>query len=160
MKFISLTNGGRAIVDDADYPALSMHKWRRADSSAGHLSYVARTLPDHKTVVLMHREIMRAEKGVAVDHKSGDGLDNRRSNLRTCTHTQNLRNQQSRRGTSRFKGVMWNKRKGCWNTQICVAGRKIGRKHFKVEEDAARFYDSMATKYFGAFARLNFPQIA
>lgn len=92
------------------------------------------------------------------DHISGDGLDNRRENLRRATKSQQLANQRKRRLqrlTSRYKGVSWCH--GRWQV-MCgphTAGRYLGR--FSDEEAAARAYDRRALELWGEYARTNFP---
>lgn len=92
-----------------------------------------------------------------VDHRNGDGLDNRRDNLRYATRARNTANRASVGGSSRFKGVSWSKRDKIWYANICVNYRTIYLGTYRNEEDAARAYDAAAKKYFGAFARPNFP---
>lgn len=108
---------------------------------------------------LMHRFILGNPKGLDVDHKEPAlKLDNRRSNLRSASRTQNLRNTRSRAGSSHYKGV--NKTKyGTWSAQIKIGGGDIGGfslGSYKTEEQAARVYDEAARYYFGDFARTNF----
>ncbi len=106
----------------------------------------------------MHRLITRAPKGKVVDHENGDGLDNRRANLRVCDHRQNRRNHQRPRkgGASRFHGVGWWKRDQKWRAKISVDGRTIHLGYFADEEDAARAYDQAAREHFGEYASTNF----
>jgi hypothetical protein len=106
--------------------------------------------------VLLHRLIMNAPPGVEVDHENGNGLDNRRSNLRLATPAQNNGNQKPRGGSSVFKGVCWHKQRGKWYARI--SHRSLGL--FAVEEDAARAYDKAALQEFGEFARCNFEKVA
>lgn len=90
-----------------------------------------------------------------VDHINGDTLDNRKSNLRVCSHSENMFNRKiNKNNTSGYKGVSWIKDKNCWKTEINYKGKRI-RKHFKTKIDAAKFYNESALKYFGNFARLN-----
>ena len=104
----------------------------------------------------MHRLIMQAIDGQYVDHINGDGLDNRRENLRICTHAQNMQNQMPvRLGTSKYKGVSWDKVAKKWAAHINLDGKpkKLGR--FVAEEDAAKAYDSAAIEHYGEYARPN-----
>ncbi|MEG7750695.1 HNH endonuclease, partial [Listeria monocytogenes] len=65
--------------------------------------------------VYLHRQIMGEPSGFEVDHIDGNGLDNRRANLRVASKTQNVRNQRIRQdNTSSFKGVSWSKRRQKW----------------------------------------------
>jgi hypothetical protein len=111
----------------------------------------------------MHRVILAAPNGVEVDHRSGDGLDNRRANLRLATHAQNHQNRTRKilGCTSRHKGVHMHC--GRWQARIAdgpvVDGhakrRSLG--HFDSEDAAGRAYDAAALVSFGEFASLNFP---
>lgn len=110
-------------------------------------------------LVSLHREIMKHPKGLFVDHKNGDGLDNRRANLRVATRSQNMCNVQKRKNTSsRFIGVCFHKRNKLWAVRIQYRGKGIWLGYFEDEIEAARVYDRAAIKYHGEFARLNFPR--
>jgi hypothetical protein len=102
---------------------------------------------------------MDAPKGLLVDHRNSDSLDNRRTNLRLATHSQNQCNRRKRKNTSsRFRGVYFRKENRKWAAFISVAGKKIFLGYFDSETEAARVYDAAAKKYRGGFARLNFPE--
>lgn len=154
MKEITLTRGFVAMVDDEDYTALSAHKWF-AKSDHNHTVYAARNC--HGRTFRMHRIILNAPSGVLVDHINGNGLDNRRENLRLATPQENSRNRRLRSDSiSRFKGVAMVR--GAWRMCIKVEGKVVYRE-FDTETDAAKAYDEWASRYFGQFARLNFPAI-
>ena len=163
MKKIPLKHTNRfTLVDDEDYKqlvSLPYKSWLYYRNKAGNEYARARIkLSDMSwSLVLMHRVIMGAEPGEEVDHVDRDGLDNRRQNLRLSTRSQNNGNQAKTRGTSRFKGVYWDKGRQKWHAQICLGSnrRAIGR--FDSEEEAARAYDAAAVEQWGEFARVNFP---
>ena len=150
MKKIPLTQGKFAIVDDEDYPLLNRWSWF-AHNERGYWYAVRKH-------VRMHRFILGAKKGQEVDHANGNGLDNRKSNIRICTISQNQANANLRQEqkTSQFKGVCWHKHSRKWRAQIKVNGEKIHLGCFLNEIDAARAYDVVARHYFGEFARTNF----
>lgn len=151
-KHISLGHGRYTTVDDEDYEFLSRWKWCYQPRGYG---YAARSSGRSKTFH-MHRVIMNAPKGLEVDHINGDGLDNRRSNLRLCTKAQNQYNQRPKcRGTSQFKGVSWKTTANRWVAQIQVNGRKLFLGYFQNETEAAQAYDQAARQLFGEFARPN-----
>ncbi len=158
VKEIALTQGKVALVDDEDYEELSKFKWYAAKNRK--TWYVARAIGKrpHQRQVLMHREILGAQPGEQCDHINGDGLDNRRCNLRFCTNSQNQMNRRIYGGTSRFKGVMWNKRHKMWYAQIKHDGKQYHLGCFHKQTDAAHAYDTAARNLFGEFARLNFPR--
>lgn len=109
--------------------------------------------------LFMHRVITSAQPGMDVDHINGNGLDNRKINLRVCTRSQNLQNKPRRPGTSRFKGVYWNTRDLVWRAYISVNRSVTSLGQFRDEVEAAKTYDAAALKHFGPQARLNFPDI-
>lgn len=111
--------------------------------------------------VAMHRAIASPAPGMEVDHINGDGLDNRRANLRVCTKSQNQRGQrvQGRNKTSVFKGVCWLKDRSRWGAHIKVSRKSVYLGTFKSEIDAALAYDAAARTYFGEFARPNFIEV-
>lgn len=157
MKEIPLTQGYAALVDDEDFEELSKHKWCVSLMRAG--PKARRAAPRDKGgkqgTILMHRQIMNAPFGMPVDHWDHDTLNNRKENLRVCTYSQNGANQRKTRGSSRFKGVTWNKSRGKWQAQIEVAGHHKYLGLFLEEEKAAQAYNDEAAKRFLDFALLN-----
>ena len=108
----------------------------------------------------MHRQILDAPQGVWVDHIDGDGLNNRRSNLRLCSATENARNRRPVPNChSRYKGVSWHKRQKKWAVRIGKPKESIYLGSFDDEMEAGVAYDRKAEELFGEFAYLNFPQL-
>ena len=91
------------------------------------------------------------------DHINGDGLDNRRENLRICTTLKNCQNRQKQRQTSSsvFKGVSWYPNRKKWVAYIKVNGIQLHLGYFTSEYNAAVCYNLAAKKYFGEFALTN-----
>lgn len=106
----------------------------------------------------MHREIMQIGDDMLCDHINGNGLDNRKANLREATCAQNSWNSGKSRGVSRskYKGPAWDKRYRKWEVRISVHGKRIYIGRFNDELEAARAYDAAAVKYHGRYASLNF----
>lgn len=159
MKKIHLTQGKFALVDDDDYERLmAMGKWR-----IGNDGYAVKSKRKRKDtgewtneIVLMHRVIMNAPKGMCVDHIKFDRLDNRKSNLRLCTRTENNRNVGlSKNNTSGFKGVSFMKNRGKHFAQITVDRKNLFLGYFDDPKEAAKAYNLAAMKHHGAFANLN-----
>ena len=153
IRFIALTRGKVAIVDKEDYERLSQYKWYASESKGRF--YACRK---NKRAVYMHREIMRAAKGMVVDHIDGNGLNNRRSNLRVCRVCENIRNRRGAGGRSRYKGVSFVKHLKKWKAEITCGGRRRHLGCFEEEIEAARAYDGKARELFGEFAYVNLPE--
>ncbi len=155
MRQIPLSQGRVAQVDDADYEWLRRYRWCLGGHRTG-IVYAMRKVS--RGVLYMHRMILGLQPGDKreCDHKNGDGLDNRRFNLRACTTTQNQQN--SRRPTihsSKYKGVCLDRRYRKWQVRIRVNGKRICLGMFDSESDAAYAYDAAAMKHFGEYARTN-----
>ena|SRR3990167_578343 len=139
---IKLTQGKFAIVDYADFLRFARFNW--SFHSAG---YAFRKIGNKNAY--MHREIMRPPKGMEVDHINGDKLDNRRENLRVCTHAQNSRN---RKGIN----VSFDKRKHKWRAQIGIGMKQKWLGYFATKEAAAKAYRDSANKEHGQFACVSY----
>ena len=164
-KEIPLTQGKAAIVDDQDFEWLTRYKWcAHKNRNTFYAIRQSSRKNGKQTKILMHRELLGLKSGDPweCDHKDGDGLNNRRDNLRFATRAQNHQNARSDRlyakhpTSSRFKGVCWHRGCAKWQAQIWVEGRQTHLGYFDSETEAAHAYDDMARKYFGEFARLNF----
>lgn len=155
MKKIPLTRGQFALVDDSDFEWLSQYKWSALLKHPKIGYWIATTTIKNKKIS-MHRLIMNASKDKEIDHKNHNGVDNRRQNLRICTHAENQQNKNSVRGTSRFKGVVWHKLVRKWMSHIGFNCKTIHLGYFNNEIDAALAYDKAAKELFGEFAYTNF----
>lgn len=156
---IKLTNSNVSVlVDSDDYERLSKMRWRLEQN--GRYASVRSKINQVGFVLLMHRFIMNAPEGVKIDHINGNGLDNRKSNLRFASNSQNGQNQIKRKlQRSGYKGVSLHK--GKWRARI-VKTTDNGKKeehhigYFPSALAAAHAYDRAAVQMFGQFANLNF----
>lgn len=154
MKQVPLTNRLLfALIDDEDYDRVTKYKWYLNNKYARGFVNGAK--------IYLHRFVLNLAKEdkTMVDHINDNKLDCQKHNLRKCTNKQNTSNQKKRTklATSKYKGVCWSESHKKWRATI-NNNRKhkhIGR--FENEEVAARAYDYYANKYFGEFARYNFP---
>jgi len=159
LKRIKLSRDRFAIIDSGDYESLVKFKWY-----CNHYGYAVRERyfgmvggKRKRGCVWMHREITSAPSGIFVDHKNGNKLDNRRSNLRLATNQQNKANESPKRSnTSGFKGVVWCKKRKRWVAQITFWGKCLNLGGYKNKKEAALRYDEAAIRFFGLFAKTNF----
>lgn len=162
MRRVGISDGYTVLIDSEDAELIAGFNWRPLRLDKGKVYAHAWRGDLH---LYMHRLIMGFPADREVDHINGDGLDNRKDNLRPATHSQNLANtgkpRLSRQPTSRFKGVCWDKSRGKWTVFIgtgrtAQTGKRRSLGRFDDETAAARAYDAAAFQQWGEFARLNF----
>lgn len=148
MKEIILTQNKVALVDDNDFEYINQFNWNAHRTEK--YWYAARS-----GGVRMHRIIMHAPENREIDHINGDGLDNRKENLRVCTHQQNMQNQLLPRINNKLgvKGVSLEKGRKKFRATIFVKGNKIHLGYYNVLKDADIAYRTAEKKYFGDFSR-------
>lgn len=150
MRRIPLTQGKFSIVDDEDFEEMSKFKW----CLSGDKRYAAGWVGGRMTY--MHRVLTGNDKTKKTDHINRNGLDNRRSNLRLVTNSQNSMNRNSgSNNTSGYKGVTWDKTHNKWKAYIRIDGRQKNLGFFSNKSDSVLAYDKAAKKYFGEFAKTN-----
>jgi len=103
--------------------------------------------------------IPKLQNKTCVDHKDNNRLNNHMNNLRWCTKAENNMNTTKTCGSSKYKGVAWDKKSKKWRAQIeCrYEGRRkrFSLGYFKDEDEAGRKYNAKAKELFGEFAKLN-----
>ena len=149
MKQIPLTQSKVTLVEDGDFEFLSQYRWY---ANLVYDKWYARTSMGTGKIY-MHQLLLRATE---VDHINGDSLDNRRSNLRSATRSQNAANRAKAGGmTSQYKGVSWDKANQKWRSTIMVDYKQVSLGRFESEHDAALAYNIKAFELYGEFAVLN-----
>jgi len=154
---VPLSNSDRvALIDDSDEALVCAHRWWMIESrSPGRPSFYARgSVIGERFHPLMHRLLAMG----ITDHVNGNGLDNRRANLRPATRSQNGANRRKVVKTaSSFKGVT-RYAVTRWRAYITKDQARIHLGVFESELSAASAYDCAARELFGEYAALNFPQ--
>ena len=150
MKKIELTQNKYTIVDDEDYEELNKYNWyTRKDR---YVSYAVRTDNKLNKIIYMHRVIMKFFNPIEIDHINGNGLDNRKENLRICTRSQNNGNIRiPRHNTSGIKGVSWYRPTKKWVAQIGNNSKRVCLGYFSSKLEAKSVYTLASEKYFGEF---------
>jgi hypothetical protein len=148
MRYIKITQGYTAVVDDEDYDMLIQSKWQYASGYAKRSNAYG--------IRYMHRLLMDCPKDKQVDHINGDGLDNRKKNLRICSAEQNQKHMPAYLGRNKtgFKGVSQVGKR--YNAHIRINGKHKYLGTYSTKEEAARAYDAVAIEAFGEFAWPNF----
>jgi len=155
IRYIDLTQARYAIVD-----AAWLNQWKWCAARTGNLWYAYRK--HQGKTVRMHQLIMNPPKGMVVDHINGNGLDDRRDNLRICTRRQNAWNHGRRKqenASSEFIGVYRDPRNPdkCY-VRVTRDGQATNLGPFDDEIEAAQARDQKARELHGEFAYLNFPE--
>ncbi len=167
-RAISLTRDLVAMVDDdAAYDWLAQFRWAALATNRDGVFYAVRSSiytmrGPHRETIYMHREIMevilgyRLDPSEEVDHRDGDGLNNRTDNLRVATKSQNRANQQHPRiGPSGFRGVSWQAANSKWRARSRFNGKETLFGYFDTAIEAAEAYDKAVLEFHGEFAATN-----
>ena len=142
-----------ALVDEKDFAVLNKMNWYLKRSGTCYYAHTTIRRNKKAPFVAMHQLLLPVPKGQEVDHKNHNGLDNRRTNLRAATRSQNIANRKkfrrANKQSSEYKGV-WRK-DGKWEAGL--RHRYLGT--FSTEQEAARAYNDAAIKLYGEFAQVN-----
>ncbi len=142
--YIPVGDSDLAIVDEEDKEFADQYLWYNSFGYAICPSRESR----------MHRMIMNAQKGQEVDHVNGNRMDNRKCNLRICSRLQNSRNLPVKKSSKTgIKGVWFHPKKGQYQSQIRVNGKRLWLGSFDDIDQAKEAYRAAAVKYHGEFAR-------
>lgn len=151
VAYVPLTHGYEAIIDAADVPLVDGVSWF-ARIKPRTVYALSNTPRPKRRMVRLHRIIMGEPDGLEIDHIDGDGLNNRRSNLRVATSSQNKHNMRAHTDSrSGFKGVTWTR--GKWLAQIGLNGKNRGIGYFDTPEAAHAAYCAASAKLHGEFGR-------
>ena len=155
LAFITLTKGYTAIIDAADVHLAEGRNWCAAVQRYTVYAQTNESTGGESHGIFLHRVLMAPPDDMQVDHRSGDGLDCRRANMRWATRAQNNHNQRiSRNNTSGFKGVSWDDDRQKWMAGIVVGGKRIHLGRFVTPEAAHAAYCEASEIYHGEFGRV------
>lgn len=161
-SYIELTQGQRAIVDDLFFEELNRYKWHTDRKQKRSTYYAVRYTHRENGIVKstsMHRSVMQLaglDVSSIIDHRNGNGLDNRLENIRNASASQNCWNSRKQKNnTSGYKGVYWEPRRCHWFAVINVNLKRIYLGHYETSVAAAAAYNKAAIQLHGEFARLN-----
>jgi len=164
MKKIPLSKTGKhkgkfyTLVDDEYYDWLNQFNWSISLSHGRYYAIRRGRKYEKTTEIRMHNFILGITNGgrkIIGDHKNGDSLDNQQHNLRKCTSIQNSYNRKIQKGSSKFKGVCWNKYHRKWCASISFKGKQMHLGDFDTEIEGAKAYNRASIKHHGKYARPN-----
>lgn len=153
MRTIQLTRGFKAIIDNCDYALVSKYNWHARNCGAKKSNIYAANNSGHggnSKDIYMHRLISGAKKHQTVDHRDGNGLNNRRSNLRLLSNRtiNGLNSVIAVNNTSGFKGVSWFPPMKKWRARVNIKSKEIMLGWFLSPVEASRAYNSYVSKIF------------
>lgn len=156
IAYVPLSQGLFSLIDAADAELLKSMNWYAHWNPHAKCFYAGTNVKledGSKKTVWMHRLIMNPSMNLSVDHREvGNGLDNRRSNLRITDAFGQSRNRRgSHKSSSGLKGVNRHGRK--WRAQIFISGENVSLGCFPEKEAAYEVYKAACLKQFGEFAR-------
>lgn len=152
-KVIVTKRSEKILIDESDFDKVKDYAW--STNATGYAyAYVKGSGRKNRKTITMHRLLMNPGKGLRVDHVNRNKLDNRRSNLRICTNSQNLGNSTGYSKKTKFKGLDLLPT-GRWRARINIGGKSIHLGVAKTEREAASMYDEAAVKHYGEFALTN-----
>jgi hypothetical protein len=149
--------GYNVLIDDEDYLRFVENgPWYIDKNKKGlYVRHNALRQYKYQRAILLHRLIINASQEVEIDHINGNTLDNRKCNLRICTHSENAKNRKrNENNTSGYKGVGFLKHNRKWRSRIRVNGKKIYLGCFNTAEEAHRAYCEASKKYHGEYGRM------
>jgi hypothetical protein len=147
---IPLSKGQIALIDKEDLDKVKNYGWYATYDKIGKTFYA--TTRTHGTRIRMHRLILNAKEGQVVDHSDHNGLNNRKSNIRLCTQSQNCMNKRGQsNNSSGYKGVSYHKRKNKYQAMIMINRKQMYIGSFCTASEASEAYQKKAQELFGSF---------
>lgn len=152
MKLLPLSYDKFTMIDDEDFEYFNQFRWYY---DIGNYAY--RRIKTKK--IWLHRALMKSSKDFVIDHIDGNGLNNQKSNLRICTHQQNIMNRNKNIGNNKYRGIYtypYNPNRWCVSLKRRINNKIIRyRGSTTSEESAILLYNQKAKEFYGEFAKLN-----
>lgn len=157
--WVAISRGCAALIDREDQDLVLAHKWSATPKRRHGVGWYAASRIQrngNRRTLLMHRLILGLTDGrIEVDHIHGDTLDNRRSQLRVCTHGQNAKNRgKNPSNRSGYRGVHWDKQSQKWRAEIWSDGKHYRLGRFDRIDDAVAAFAAACTRLHGEFGRI------
>lgn len=154
IAYVPLTKGYEAVIDVADVPLVSGWNWTVYKLEHTAYGYRKACGGDRQRMVYIHQMILPLSDGTTPDHIDGDGLNNRRDNLRPATNIQQKCNRRTfKNNTSGIKGVSWSAQNGKWVAYIYLNGKKKSLGSFSDIEDAKAARSAATVQFHGEYVR-------
>ncbi len=156
VAYVPLTKAHVAIIDAADVDLVDGYSWYAMPNGKTVYARRGELHCGKSRTVFLHRVILGIlDPKIQTDHIDRNGLNNRRTNLRVATRSENMRNKGAQRNNkSGFKGVSWNADMRKWEAKINILGRQTRLGMFDAVEAAHAAYREAAEKFHGDFARV------
>lgn len=154
VAYVPLTKGLEAIIDACDVGLVGGSNWYA--HAQVHTAYARREdcSGRKRRTMYMHRVILGVKDGIEVDHIDGNGLNNRRGNLREASRSQNNQNRATyKNSTSGVKGVNFHKKSGKWHARVHANGKCFSLGLFSSANDAHAAYCKAKAELHSAFGR-------
>lgn len=154
IAYVPLTRGYEAIIDVSDVSLIDNFNWCVQKSARSVYAVRSERRNGKQRTIFMHRVIMGEPDGLQVDHEDGNGLNNRRKNLRRATVSQNQQNSRVRlNNKTGFKGVTYHKQNDRYRATIKAHGKQVSLGCYSTPEEAHLAYQKASIKYYGRFGR-------
>jgi hypothetical protein len=154
VAYVLLTKGYEAIIDADNAETVGLYNWYALENRNSVYGVRRYVVDGEKYTSHMHRIIINAPCDMQVDHIDGNGLNNRKSNLRIATNSQNQHNARMRSdNTSGYKGVSFHKPSGLWQARLSVGGVCKSLGYFGCSVDAYDAYCIGVKNYHAEFGR-------
>lgn len=141
MKKIKLSQNKFSLIDDEDFELVNQFKWCASENRNTFYAQRGSKINGKRKTIKMHRLIMGVDDPkIIIDHINRNGLDNRRSNLRIVTQSENNRNRRLSKNkfSSKYRGVYRNRNR--YFALMSINGHRLSLGYYDNEEDANKAY--------------------